>query len=282
MYPRLDFTTFSVQNMQTLHNSWCLFFSWWMKTLDLFQLQSSIQSAFLYMYIIIFYYYWFPRLTAHSVPPQCNLLFLLAYFFFSFFSLLLPSSPPPGGWREPAGLQRAAGHGGAQEDGSPGPTEAAEEGRVPESHPAPGPSAAAPPTLPQLPWGQPVPSGPQQDSRDRCFGAERRATYWVILLKQHAETDLASSSSVCSQSLKLLFQHVLFGRMTNFVTPRGFSVCWGLLRTDCSETRRGVWMRLSPGVSQICFPSLRNQLAAWNLPASGVRQQTTSAWLRER
>lgn len=45
---------------------------------------------------------------------------------------------------------------------------------MPESHPAAGPSAAAPPTLPQLPRGQPVPSGPQQDSRDRCSGAERR------------------------------------------------------------------------------------------------------------
>lgn len=71
--------------------------------------------------------------------------------------------PPSGGRGESAGLQRAARPGGAEEDGPPGPTEVAEEGCPPESHP----SAAPSPTLPQLPRGQPLPAGPQQDSRDR-------------------------------------------------------------------------------------------------------------------
>lgn len=73
--------------MQTLQSSWRLFFSWWMKIPELFQLQSSIQFAFLD--IIIFYCYWFPRLTAHS-RPRCNLPFLHVYS----FPTLLPSSSP--------------------------------------------------------------------------------------------------------------------------------------------------------------------------------------------
>lgn len=76
--------------------------------------------------------------------------------------------PLPGGWGEPAGLQWAACHGGAEEDRSPSQTEVVEEGCPSESHPAPGSSPAAPPTLSQLPRGQPLQT-PQQDSRDRCF-----------------------------------------------------------------------------------------------------------------
>lgn len=85
----------------------------------------------------------------------------------------LSRPPSPGGRGEPAGLQRAARHGGAEEDGPPGPTEAAEEGCASESHPGPGPSAAPPPTFPQLPRRQSLQTGPEQDSRDRLLFAER-------------------------------------------------------------------------------------------------------------
>lgn len=84
MCPRL--TTFSIQNMQTLHSIWRLFFSWCMKKL-LISSNCNPPSSLLF-YMIVFYYYWFPCLTAHSRPPQCNLRFLLVYF----FPILLPSS----------------------------------------------------------------------------------------------------------------------------------------------------------------------------------------------
>lgn len=134
--------------------------------------------------IFIFDYYWFlftfpfnlPALVVplrhalHPLHPQ-TLCFLPASYLRPHPAPYLNylSSPPTGGWGEPAGLQWAEGNGGAEEDGSSGQTEVAEEGRTSESHPASGPSPAAPPTLPQLTWGQSLQSGPQQDSRDRCF-----------------------------------------------------------------------------------------------------------------
>lgn len=79
MYPRLNITSFSIQNMQTLHSSWRLFFSWWMETPDLFQLQSPIQFAFfLYNYLLLL------LISLSYSPfwvPQCNFWFVLVFFF---------------------------------------------------------------------------------------------------------------------------------------------------------------------------------------------------------
>lgn len=132
--------------------------------------------------IFIFDYYWFLftfplNLPALAVPPyrplhpqkiaSVSIVPVLSSWLFSL--LLQLSSPPSGGRGEHAGLQWAACHGGAEENRSPGQTEAAEEGCPSESHPAPSSSPAASQTLPQLPRGQSLQSGPQQDSRDRCF-----------------------------------------------------------------------------------------------------------------
>lgn len=129
---------------------------------------TPILNPFCFFFLIFFYYYWFFSFSFHST--FCTSIMHAPFLDYLLFHVLSSSS---GGWGEPAGLQRAAGHGGAEEDGSPGPTEVAKEGRPPESHPAPRPAPATSQTLPQLPRGQPIPSGPQQDSRDRYFWAER-------------------------------------------------------------------------------------------------------------
>lgn len=165
-----------------------VFFSWWRGILLVLLLLPSISSSslvftyafylplFLFLITIDFFsiYLHLPHLrTIHSIHkkfPSVSIVPVLSPWRFSLlltFPSLVP--PPSGGRGEPAGLQWAACHGGAEEDRPPGQTEAAEEGRPSESHPASSSSPAAPPTLPQLPRGQPLQSGPQQDSRVRCF-----------------------------------------------------------------------------------------------------------------
>lgn len=160
-------------------------FSWWRGILLVLLLLPSISSSslvFTYAFHLALFLFlitidFFINVLAppyHPLRPRkvcfClhhNFALILAHFPTPYFYISCPL--PSGGRGEPAGMQWAACHGGAEEDRSPGQTEAAEEGCPSESHPAPSSSPAAPPTLPQLPRGQSLPSGPQQDSRVRCF-----------------------------------------------------------------------------------------------------------------
>ena len=190
------------------HNRWLFFFfffpslyciSWWQIPIsaspNLHCLQLLVVPYMPIRVLLFFFSWWGGILPSISLSPCSNLALFLNFWllsiqsfiqlpshcvhaahfirknktFLSPFSPLTTLTSPSGGRGEPAGLQWAASHGSAEEDRSPDQAEAAEEGCPTESHPAPSSPSAAPPSLPQLPRGQSIQSGPQQDSRDRCF-----------------------------------------------------------------------------------------------------------------